>query len=340
MMKSALVMSVAGTGLFAGTVFGLLAVQGRLNFEGTRGLPLVETLFTEPDGGHDSPDARPVEVAEMGHHAAPPGGSHDDGGHAGERVDGLGRESALPRALGPEVPNVGGEGATPVGRPENPSGEHGEEGHESDHGSGSEHEDSHGASHDTGHGGGHSAVHPADVLMGQDQYRRGKLFEFPRLDSGMSVTYLNELLANAREREQELSRREAVLEEREAGLKAREEDLQQREASVLVEMRRVKQARTEFEDEVAAFQRTVTMVRGSEVAQFQQYADTLATLDTAKASQIIVQMWGSVEGKTKATKILKLMAAEPRQELLGTLDPQQTQDILDRLTGAVVETKK
>ena len=47
-MKSALIMTVAGSGLFAGTVFGLLAVQGGL---GVRRLVVLAADVAGDEGG-------------------------------------------------------------------------------------------------------------------------------------------------------------------------------------------------------------------------------------------------------------------------------------------------
>ena len=73
-MKSVLLMTLAGTSLFGGTVVGLLAVQGRLNFDGTRGVPVLESLFAEP-----------AETESEDSHVTPAGEEHP-------RLEGLGRE--------------------------------------------------------------------------------------------------------------------------------------------------------------------------------------------------------------------------------------------------------
>ena len=76
-------MTLAGTSLFGSTVVGLLAVQGRLNFDGTRGVPMLESFFAEPAETEDS-DVTPA-------------------GEEHPRLEGLGREPVLPRELGPSL---------------------------------------------------------------------------------------------------------------------------------------------------------------------------------------------------------------------------------------------
>lgn len=308
-MKSVLLMTLAGTGLFGGTVVGLLGVQGRLNFDGTRGVPVLEEFFKEPKA--EGEDARATLPGEE-----PP------------RLEGLGREAVLPRELGPsldgaEIPAGGQPAVEPA------------EGDET------------GAAHGRAADGQNGQTgHPADFehrkegLMGQDQYRRGKLFVFPQLDSGMSVGELDRILKAAEQLKSDLVRRQASLDQRDADLAAREADIEDRQRAVLEKMREVLQQRSKLTEEITAFERTYTLVRGNEVAQFTGYAERLGSLDSEKASQIILQMWQTEEGQARATKILKLMSGEAKDELFSVLTAEQTQAILDRLSRAAVEPPK
>ena len=47
-MKNILLMVATGVGLFVATMFGLLAAQGRLNYEGTKSIPVLNSLFSKP----------------------------------------------------------------------------------------------------------------------------------------------------------------------------------------------------------------------------------------------------------------------------------------------------
>ena len=72
-MKKPLVLGVGGVALFAGTVLGMLALQGRLNHEGTQGIPVLSSFFPaapqpdpghEPSGKNDKSDKNVVNVRE------------------------------------------------------------------------------------------------------------------------------------------------------------------------------------------------------------------------------------------------------------------------------------
>src|SRR5262245_25880173 len=55
-VKQKLILVVVALVLFAGSLVGLLAARGRLNYEGTRGVPVVSMFFSAPgaDAGHGS----------------------------------------------------------------------------------------------------------------------------------------------------------------------------------------------------------------------------------------------------------------------------------------------
>jgi hypothetical protein len=312
-VKALALMVLTGVGLFTGTVAGLLAAQGRLNHEGTRGLPLVHALFP-------APKAEPVTAAEQVKGPAP---------DVEPRLAGLGREPELPRELGPEVEL---ESAMAEGRAlestagENPG--------SAEHATAADAGSAPAAPHAPGDTGFAQRV---DSLMAQGQYRRGKLFEFPQLASGMSVAEIDEILASAQELRQALERQREALDQREAELAAREADLEDRERAVLERMREVLQHRGELEEQVAAFRRSYSLVASNEAAELQSYAETLSALPAEKSSQIILRYWQTEDGADKAVKILKLMEKDPRDELFNLLTAEQTQAILDRLARTVVE---
>lgn len=56
-MKNTLVMVGVGVALCCVTVGGLLGAQGRLNYEGTKNIPLLSALFTPP--------ARPTTTTQV-----------------------------------------------------------------------------------------------------------------------------------------------------------------------------------------------------------------------------------------------------------------------------------
>ncbi len=63
-MKHWLGVSAAGLGLFLLTVLGLLAAQGRLDYEGTRGVPVLSWFFAEPGRPEAPTDPDELELDE------------------------------------------------------------------------------------------------------------------------------------------------------------------------------------------------------------------------------------------------------------------------------------
>lgn len=322
-MKTAIAMVLMGTFLFTGTVVGLLAAQGRLNFDGTRGMPVLSLLFTNEGGEPNTIGTAPDDPAAR----AP--FEHPDLTDS-ERLEGLGREPELPREKGPAVdpgaPDPMGHAVREATQPEPAA---------SPPGSDARRGDSAGAQ-------GKTQVfrHAAESLMGQDQYRRGQLFSFQKIPSGMTVAEIDEIVGSAKSFEKTLQRREAALDQREADLAIREADIEERERAVLEKMREVLQERGRLDEQVASFQKTFTLVQANESEKYRSYAEHLASLPVEKSSQILLQLWQTEPDKEKAVKILKMMSTEARDEIFAVLSAEQTQEILDRVTGAVEEKKK
>src|SRR5262245_55140260 len=74
-MKSLLLMMLAGSGLFVGTTVGLLALQGRLNWSGAQGVPLLQSMFDVPvDDEQHTADPTAGQPDVRGREAAAPEG--------------------------------------------------------------------------------------------------------------------------------------------------------------------------------------------------------------------------------------------------------------------------
>ncbi|MEM7204644.1 MAG: hypothetical protein AAF628_30580 [Planctomycetota bacterium] len=339
-MKGIVLLVVAGLSLFVGTTVGLLAMQGRLNHKGTQGIPILNSLFAPPEDGEHAEGEHGDGESAAGHDdghgqdapgdAAHGGDAHGDAAHGGDahgagdahgdtepgRLDDLGREEQLSHAVGPSVAGHASPGV-PVGR--DPAGGHGD------------------AQGGDGHGSDQEFTHGARSLMGQDQYRRGALFKFPQIDSGMSVAELNRVLASANQLRESLDRRETALAQREAELDARDNDIRERAEHVQEKMREVQQARTRLSQEIETFERTYTIVRSSEMDSLRGYADTIAKMDSSRAAELMRGLWQSEEGRIKAAKVLKLMTSDAANEIYAALQPQEVRDILDRLSTTALE---
>ena len=97
------------------------------------------------------------------------------------------------------------------------------------------------------------------------------------------------------------------------------------------------QSRETLKEQIAAFDRTYTLVRRGEVQQYTDYAAAIASFDPEKACAILRQKWRTEEGKTTVVKILKMMPTDARDEIFAALTSEEAREFLDRFATAVVE---
>ncbi len=259
-MKRAGVMTAVGVLLFVATIFVLLALQGRLDYAGTRGIPLVQSLFSKPSSATDaSRTARP--------RALPPAPAAEPALDAAKQQQFEARVEAL----------------TDPGR----------------------------------------------------QPQTG-LFQLPLLESGLSAADLDEMARAAREQRESLARREAALDHREEQLAAREDDVTRRHGEVQSLMRDVVDARQQLMEERRELGRLYTFIDESEESRYREQARFLAGQDRVQAGGVVREMWRSESGRTDAVRMLRLMQAEDRDEILAVLSAAELRDIVARLANAVI----
>jgi hypothetical protein len=313
-------MSGIGIGLFAATAVGLLAAQGRLNTEGTRGIPLLSALFTEPKAegkGHAQPESKPSAGPRAGHtklvpkpeplpfrKVGEPEPNSGEGGHGAAEKAGEHEKKEEPEAAGHQ------------GKGEQPEKEAGE------------------AQKPT------EWQHKIEDLMGEGQYHRGRLFRFERLEGGMSVDELNETLRRAQKQLAELETREKAIEKRKTDLDARDTDIRDRQRAVDVKLLEVQNERTKLEREVEDFHRTVLLIRQDEEKNLKEIARTMSSLEPKKAADLVLQMWQSAEGQVQAGKILVVMDPDAADAIVGEFETKKIKEILEqRLKFVRLETK-
>ncbi|MEZ5967096.1 MAG: hypothetical protein R3F56_24880 [Planctomycetota bacterium] len=369
-MRKILFLTVLGVVLFAGTVVGLLAAQGRLNHAGTRGIPVLSSFFPPPPeppvdaegaehGGPTPANAPPA--APLGETAAA-GAAHGDDPHA-QRSDGLGREDQVPYRQGKslfksEAPAAGGGHGAPAegdggGKAEEHGGgeaaaEHGAEkaggheaaaagAHDGQHAS----SDSHGATRDAGHPEASTEWKAkVDSVLGQGQYRPGRLWNFPQIETGIGVDELNQILLRARQQQLELERDRAALQKQQAELEARERDVADRQDAVLEKLRDVEQMRAKLQSDIDEFHNTVLLIRQDEVAGLQSVAKTLAAVEPKSAAAVIKKWWETEEGQTRALKIWTVMDPDPANAILAELDVEMIRQVLEKRLKVAREQAK
>lgn len=260
-MKEWIALGGLATGLFVVALLGALAVQGRLDHDGTRGIPVLEQLFAEPE-----------------HDAEQPLGAADPDAGPGEEL--------------PQDPKPAVQETTPAAQNQ-------------------------GA--------------PPDVHEVQG------LFEFPRLDSGMTAADLERILRVAREAEERARLERAGVEAAEAELFARQRDLEDREASIAMQMLRVDQERARLEERIAEFERQVLLVEQDELRGLREYARTLASFEPSRAAAIVLQEWELDEGRKRIVKVLAVMDPVDADVVLAEIDVAQIREVLLERLKIVLE---
>lgn len=324
------VMIAAGLGLFVATVVGLLASQGRLSYEGTKGIPLLHGLF-EPPQGEDGNGEVSADDA--------PGSEKPAEVEPGVHIEGLGKEEQREYRVGPGVGDVAPDGPKKLATEDDAHGEdqaHGEPGARPEKGQGHE-ETSHGGG-GRSHGEAESGKEAADSefrsrqesLLGQGQDTRGKLFEFPRLKARMSVQDVNRILEQALAEKQAAERERVVLAQRSAELDARETDLRDREERILEQMREIEQSRAQLNERIEQFRSQVILVDEKQKEDLEADAKTLAAFEPERASELLLEWWKRSEtDKAKVVRILSVMKADAADQILQIMEVSQAREILD-----------
>ncbi len=350
-MKKPLVLGVAGLVLFSGTVLGLLAGQGRLNHAGTRGIPLLSSFFPpppEPDPVHAGEGAGKKDAHGTEH--KPAGEPTGDKGHGAAseagRSDGLGKENPLPYRQGTSVlteqPKGGGGHGAPADASHGDPGGHKPDPHAADQG--------HSAAPQVPEKQEPDAHEPpdstsdwrakVDSVLGQGQFRPGRLWSFPQMEAGVSVDELNEILRRAREERTAIERDRGAIVQQRRELEARERDVVDRQDAVLAKLREVEQLRATLQAEIDEFHNTVLLIRQDELSGLQSVAKTLAGVEAKSAAAVIKKWWETDEGQTRALKIWSVMDPDAANAILAELDVEMIRQVLEKRLKVTREQAK
>ncbi|HLU39045.1 MAG TPA: hypothetical protein VK081_06645 [Planctomycetota bacterium] len=315
-MKKVLMLACSSIVLFVATIVGLLALQGRLDYEGTRGIPVLSAFFAPPPTPEPAPSPAKDRTSRP---AADPG---------------LGREKPLPYRQGTPL-FAGDGGAAPAANREGASGEP----------EGGSAEAAARAPADAGASPApNGEVAPApladaegaewrakvDSVMGQGQYRPGRLWSFPQIEAGIGVDELNDILRRAREERAAVERERSALERQRTELAARERDVADRQDAVLEKLREVEQLRAKLQAEIDEFHATVLLIRQDETAGLQAVAKTLGAVEARNAAAVFKKWWETEEGQTRALKIWTVMDADAANAILGELDVETIRQVLEK----------
>ncbi len=301
-MKKIIIMALVGAGLFVGTVLGLLASSDRLNYKGTQGIPVLESLFTDPDAEEKqkAADALEAEQKEKEKHAPkhpvggpsrkepePAGGGGHGGGHAAP--SGETHETGIPEVV--EDPKIKD------------------------------------ALFDPGKQG--------QQLSGGARYFPGGYFRFPSLDDKSEShggpdpldvpieEELNRRLDALKSRRVRLSEREAKVGLDEKGQKMRRLHADERAGLVDQKAEFLKKKTEDLDAEIEKFQKRVILIKSDERPGLTSYAKELEGMvenDPAKAATLVRALLG----------LQALIDAEDDQERKDRRDPKIQRTSSDR----------
>ena len=326
-MKTKILIPVVSVVLFATSMVGLLAVQGRLNYEGTRGVPIVSMFFKKPpekdgehkDGEHKAGEAKDGGAQDGEHKGAEPG---KDGEPAKAGVTGGDEHGTNPTPTADaakdghgETPKTGDAGHGEPARPET----HGDSGKPDAHGApppAGGHEDK----PQDGHG---KAEEPSP--------QAGKLpatFLYPPVQSRMTAEELMAAAAQIDEKRRKLDQERAQLEFEREALAVRERDVEDRRKQVRNDMALVQSKSDELEKRIKDFESQTALLKRQEQKNFKEQAEKLALMDPKRASEYLVEF--GAEGEDRAVKLLASMDAESAAKILESMDPKRGARLLER----------
>ncbi|MHC5062354.1 MAG: MotE family protein [Planctomycetota bacterium] len=305
-MKNILVMAGTGVGLFTATVVGLLGMQGRLNYEGTRGLPLISSLFSAPEEQPQEPAAEGDAAEDESQAADTP----ED-----PKVDLLGAGSGV--KITERSVSFDDEAGKESGDKKPPTGEESEQTKKQDKAKALQAKPS-----------------PREEWMRQEQSARGKageFFKFPQMETSLTVEEINEIYRYAKQAQEAADRRLNALDEREKKLEQRERDVQDRGKALSGQILEIQRMERELQDKVAEFEGKVLLISKSKEQDLQPYADSLAAFEPDKAAEIVRNMWETESGRLRISMVLKIMDPEVANTILSELEVTEIKDILDNL---------
>ena len=324
-MKNIIVMGGLGCGLFCATVVGLLGVQGRLNYEGTKGIPGLSLFFD-----------------------APPPSEHGEGedGHAvkAEHTEEFGRKPRRDIEY-IEGQSIKGDSGAKAGGAGGGADAHGDEPSRSD-----PHETGPGRIRRTPEVPGNEPNSTSSRLkrefdntrMRLESMAPGHLFDLSRIKaSGLSAEEINALIERSKKMKQEIETERAVLRKSRRDLEIREQDIADRQKTVTDLIHQVDTERSNVEMMIADFNGRILELRVDEESALKETAGTIASLEPEAAMRLILDYWQSEPGQVKAIKILAVMSREKVDEIIAQMETKQMRDVLEkRMTVARAKKRK
>ena len=302
-MKNILIMAVAGIGLFSATIVGVLAATGRLNHEGTQGIPVIAGFFHAPEEVSET-EGTAADESETAHPQEPILGKEEP---LAVNTDPL-QEKPLSQAVGhaPEPE----ESMESVRQPQDDEmSQHPRDGETLE---------------DTEH------RHIMEELYGQRGNQGGRLFGFPPVESRVTADEINEAWRLAKLALADAKRRATVLDEMESLLAVREQDLHDREGALATKMKEIEGQQRMLDTRITQFHQDVNMIRDSELANLKSVGESLASLEPETAGLLIQDWWKTDDGQGRAVKVLAVMDKDAANAIIAALPIQQVKALLEQ----------
>ncbi|HEX5054022.1 MAG TPA: hypothetical protein VFZ65_19745 [Planctomycetota bacterium] len=335
-MKSLIVKVVVGLVLFAGSLVGALAATGRLNHEGTAGIPLLASFFPAPPKpeGTKGDGAQPVDASHSG---------------AAEPRDAS--QGAADEPPGPQEPGDGAPRKAKIGRslvePEAKPGAHGGGGEGDAPGAARETEDKTAADKAPA-----AAVEAAagDSLPsidfqrlaqaldnGRVQYKPGEYFKFNGMPAGLTAEQINEAWQRVQGALAEIERRKTALALREQELQELADDVARRQHELGRERTEIENEHQRLDARIQKFQEQVKLVRSDEAVALKRNALTLASFEPEKAAELVLEQWKTERGQDEVLRLLEFMDKDAVNEMLKVMPTATVQDLMKKRLRVVKE---
>ncbi len=310
-MKNVLLMVITGIGLFLGAMVGLLAAQGRLTYEGTRNIPVLNRLFEKPA---EEPDNKGNEGNEN---------NKGNGGNQAEQrepQDDFGNpvEEQLPYRRGGLSGNDAdgghGTGAAPSGetivrKPKPPK--HRDPGRERTR---TERE----------------WAMQRNQMESRHPYPRG-LFDFKVIKADITPQEFNDMVRQIQKKQQQMVEMDATLNKKRRDLETQMDDVMYRQQEVAKQMQQVVLERDKLDGRIEEFHKKVLLVKQDELEGLKENARNIANLDPETGRDLILSWWNQgPAGEARAIKTLSVMTRESVEAIMETMETDRLREILDK----------
>lgn len=322
---------VVGLALFVGSLFGGLALTGRLNHEGTANIPLLSSFF--PVAQSPAGSATAAESARAG--------EDDD-------AQGPSTSASLRPTMGGSLREPEPASAASHGDDPHAQGQHGGATHDHDDAS-AEARPTSAAADDLNRAESMSPEEASaraladfrriEAAQGKTGYKPGVLFHFEGMPAGVSPEQLNAAWARVQAAQKQVDQRQVAIDLREQELVELADDISRRQKDLSKLQLAIEQMQKRLDDKIARFRNTVILVKDEEVAKLKENAETLASFESSKAAELVQQQWSSELGQREVLRIFRFMEKESVNEVLAELPNPMVQDILQKRMQVSREAK-